>query len=144
MISEQFLSELVEMVSDEAEAGASSEELALALRTRAGETQIKDGKPNLAPPAFEDWTLMDSDSLPTFWSECGSVTIGASEWTIGRSETSLGLYLFTDLPHPDNLTGRGRNTATYIMDGAVLFTRLCDMLTKNIHYLPDPEEADDG
>jgi hypothetical protein len=83
------------------------------------------------PKKLEDWKLMEPKRLPTLWSEVGQVTVGESEWTMGRSEQALALYLFTDLPHPDDPD----HTCIFVMDASQPFRRLCDAL------IPDEENA---
>ncbi|KHQ50309.1 hypothetical protein [Mameliella alba] len=58
-----------------------------------------------APHERNGWRLVTAGNLVPLWSDCGKISLeNGTEWTIGRSEVSLHVILFTDLPHPDDPT----------------------------------------
>lgn len=81
---------------------------------------------------FEDWELMSANSFPTLYRDVGEVKFDNNSFRIGRSEQDLSLYIFTDLPHPDN----PKRKATYRLNCGVFIERLAD-------HIKDEEPSND-
>lgn len=75
-----------------------------------------------AVASFESWTLMPATAYPCLYTEVGEIRVDDQEWRIGRSEQDLSLYLFTQLPHPEN----PRRKAIYRLRCGDLIPPLCD------------------
>ncbi len=71
---------------------------------------------------FEDWELMSANSYPALYSDVGEIKFDNNNFRIGRSEQDLSLFIFTDLPHPDN----PKRKATYRLNCGVFIERLAD------------------
>lgn len=71
---------------------------------------------------FGDWELMSANSYSSLYSDVGEIKFDNNTFRIGRSEQDLSLYIFTDLPHPDNPERR----ATYRLNCGVFIERLAD------------------
>lgn len=78
------------------------------------------------PAQFEDWKLMEPGGLPGFYEEIGKIEFEGHAWRLGLGAMGTSLYLFTDLPHPDD----GSRKANYAMNYTVPIRRLADHLTE--------------
>ena len=59
---------------------------------------------SFTPPAT--WKLMKKNTIPGFWSESAIIIISKKrKWVIGIEMTGRALFLFTDLPRPDDGLG---------------------------------------
>lgn len=93
------------------------------------------------PREFQDWKLMPARSFPSLYSDVGTVAHDlheGGEFRIGRSEVALTLYLFTDLPHPDDPSWK----ATYRLDLRPALERLNDHLLEPTETSPTQETTD--
>ena len=50
-----------------------------------------------------DWTLMDANDLPCLHQDIGAIPVeDGRQWRVGSALGVPHIYVFTDLPHPDD------------------------------------------